>query len=142
MDKKRGLIIILVYNIFAVIISSYLLYQHYSDTSSFCDVSIGLSCDIVNRSLYSEIFNIPVSGLSILAFLFIITIAIIALKDEKKRINIINIIYYLMLISILFSLYLIYIEAFVLYSFCPLCLSLNVLILVVFLISLNLRRKK
>ena len=142
MDKKRGLIIILVYSIFAVIISSYLLYQHYSDESSFCDVSAGLSCDIVNRSLYSEIFNIPVSGLAIIAFLFIAIITVIALKDEKKRIKIINIIYYLMLISILFSLYLIYIEAFVLYSFCPLCLSLNVLILVIFLVSLNLRRKK
>ena len=142
MDQKRGLHIILLYSIFAIIISSYLLYQHYSDTSSFCDVSAGLSCDIVNRSLYSEIFNIPISAFSIVAFLFISIITLIALKNKDKRSKIINIIYYLMLFSILFSLYLIYIEAFVLYSFCPLCLSLNVLILVIFFVSLNLRRRK
>ena len=97
MDKKRGLIIILIYSIFAVLISSYLLYQHYSDESSFCDVSAGLSCDIVNRSLYSEIFNIPISAFAIFAFLFIAIITINAINNEKKITKTIDIIYYLML---------------------------------------------
>ena len=142
MVQKRGLVIILLYSIFAIIISSYLLYQHYSDTSSFCDVSAGLSCDIVNRSLYSEIFNMPISGFSLAMFIFILVITLIALNNKKYISKIIEVIYYLMLVSILFSLYLLYIEAFVLYSFCPLCLSLNVAILVIFFVSLHLKRGK
>jgi uncharacterized membrane protein len=146
MDKKRGINIIIINSIIAVISSVYLLYIHYSDTSSFCDISKGLSCDIVNRSLYSEIFNIPVSLFSLLTFIFILIISFY-IKNNKEfsgfnKKELINIIYYLMIFILLFALYLIYIEAFVLYSFCILCILLDIIILVIFIITIKLRREK
>src|SRR3989344_7876708 len=146
MNEKRGLIIILISSLLALLTSTYLLYQHYADTSSFCDISQDISCDIVNRSIYSEIFNIPISLLSLIAFYFIAIITISALKNRKifglNKKNIFDIIFYLMLASLLFALYLVYIEAFVLYAFCPLCVLLDILILINLITIIRLRRRK
>ena len=146
MNEKRGLIIILVCSLIAIITSTYLLYSHYLDESSFCDISEGISCDIVNRSLYSEIFGIPISLLSLITFYFISVITISALKNEKifglsKR-KIYDIIFWLMIFSLVFALYLVYIEAFVLYAVCPLCVLLDIIILAILITIIKLRRLK
>ncbi len=145
MNEKRGLIIILISSLIAIITSTYLVYQHYSDISSFCDVAQGISCDIVNRSAYSEIFNIPISGLSLLTFYFIAISIIFILKNKNffglNKKAIFNTIFWLMMISTLFALYLIYIEAFVLYAVCPLCVLLDIIILIVLITIIKLRRK-
>ena len=145
MKEKRILIIILVCSLLAVLTSTYLLYSHYSDDSSFCDVNPSISCDIVNRSLYSEIFNIPISLFSLVTFYFISVITIAALKNERfiglgKKL-IYDIIFYLMILSLIFAIYLIYIEAFVLYAFCPLCGLLDILIIIILVSSIKLRKK-
>ena len=146
MDKKRGLTIILICSLIAIAASTYLLYLHYSDTSSFCDVTESISCDIVNRSLYSEIFNIPVSLFSLVTFYFITVITIGALRNEKvfglTRKTIFDIIYWLMIISVIFALYLIYIEAFVLYAVCPLCVLLDIIIIIILITIIKLRRMR
>ena len=146
MGEKRGLIIILISSVIAAITSAYLLYLHYSDTSSFCDISLEISCDIVNRSIYSEILNIPGSLASLLVFSFIAIITLFYLKNKKlfglNKKNIFEIILLLMIISLIFALYLIYIELFVLYSICPLCVLLDIMILIVLIVIIKLRGKK
>ncbi len=146
MNEKRGLNIILISSIIAIFVSLYLTYIHYSDTSSFCDISQGLSCDIVNRSLYSEIFGIPVSFMSLVVFYFIALITMSALRNKKifglYKKDIINLIFWLMVISILLALYLIYIELFVLYSICVLCVLLDIMILIIFIMAMKLRGEK
>mgnify|MGYP001572885389 CR=1 FL=1 len=145
MNEKRGLNAILIMSFIAVITSTYLLYLHYSDDSSFCDISEGISCDIVNRSLYSEIFGIPVSLLGLLTFFFIFIATSSVLKRKRlfglKKDEIFNIIYWLMVTSAVFALYLIYIEAFVLYAVCPLCVLLDIFILSTLIIIIKLRRE-
>ena len=136
---------IIIISIIAIITSAYLIYIHYSNTSSFCDISNQVSCDIVNRSAYSEIFNIPISGLSLLTFYFIAISIIFILKNKNffglNKKAIFNTIFWLMMISTLFALYLIYIEAFVLYAVCPLCVLLDIIILIVLITIIKLRRK-
>ena len=143
MNKKRGLLIIFISSLIAILTSAYLLYSHYSDVSSFCDVSQAISCDIVNRSLYSEIFNIPVSLFALITFYIVNVLSLAALRNEKPlkltKKQIYNIIFWLMILGILFALYLIYIEAFVLYAFCPLCLLLDILILIILVTVIKLR---
>lgn len=146
MNEKRGLVIILISSLISLITSIYLLYQHYSSESSFCDISKEISCDIVNRSIYSEIFNIPISLLSLLVFYFITIIIISALQDKKifglNKKDIFDIVFCVMLFSLLFAFYLFYIEAFVLYAFCPLCILLGVLILINLVTIIQLRKEK
>jgi len=145
MDEKRGLIVILISSLIAIITSTYLVYQHYSDTSSFCDITQDISCDIVNRSLYSEVFGIPVSGLSLLTFYIVTVLSIFALKNKNifglNKKAMFDIIFWLMLIGVIAALYLIYIEAFVLYAVCPLCVLLDILILIVLITIIKLKKQ-
>lgn len=138
-------------SIVAVIISSYLLSLHYSEGESFCDISAGFSCDIVNKSEYS-VFppgnGIPVSLMGALTFLFVI-ILLLLIKHEKtvkigsrlfNKKTFSNIIFYLMTIGFIFSLYLLYAELFLILSVCILCVVLDVIIITMIILSYKLRR--
>ena len=133
-------------SVIAIIISSYLLYLHYSDKESFCDISTGLSCDIVNRSIYSEFppgSGIPVSLMGIITFTIIIVLSelIYANKTAKRTKKLFsNIIFYLMIISIIFAAYLVYAELFLILSICILCVVLDIFIILILILSYKLRR--
>ncbi|MAG47385.1 hypothetical protein CL617_02170 [archaeon] len=146
MEEKRGLYIILISSILAIITSGYLLNLHYSETESFCDVSQEISCDIVNKSIYSEIYGIPVSLLGMLTFIFISVLVLFALNNKKifgfEKQDMYDWIFWIMIFSIFFALYLVYIEIFVLYAVCPLCVLLDILIVIVFVVVMKLRGKK
>ncbi|MBI2048915.1 MAG: Vitamin K epoxide reductase, partial [Parcubacteria group bacterium] len=45
-------------------IMGYLISIHYAPAEeAFCNLGEGLSCDVVNKSIYAEVFGIPVSVL-------------------------------------------------------------------------------
>ena len=151
MDKKKGLKIIIVCSILAMIVFSYLLYLHYKPTESkFCNFGEGFNCDIVNKSIYSEIAGIPVSLLGALTFIVVLILSILSLKDYKRKFSnnfilnsgsMIRIIFWISVASFLFALYLVYIEAFVLYSFCIFCLIGDILIIITLITSYLLMQK-
>ena len=151
MDKKKGLKIIIVCSILAMIVFSYLLYLHYKPTESkFCNFGEGFNCDIVNKSIYSEIAGIPVALLGALTFIVVLILSIPSLKDYKRKFSnnfilnsgsMIRIIFWISVASFLFALYLVYIEAFVLYSFCIFCLIGDILIIITLITSYLLMQK-
>ena len=71
---KKNILVktILVLSLIGFIISLYLVKNHYegSQQGSFCDFNAVASCSIVNTSIYSELFNVPVALLGALWFLF------------------------------------------------------------------------
>jgi len=151
MDRKKGLKIIALMAVLAMIVSGYLVYLHYKpEASSFCDISATLNCDVVNKSIYSELFGLPVSGLGLLVFLGIFILALIGIKDKKfdlfgVKVNSDLIVKGLLFISIwnlLFALYLVYIEAFVLYTYCIMCILLDVLIIIILIYAILLNKKR
>mgnify|MGYP001601084663 CR=1 FL=1 len=137
-------------SILFIIISAYLLYLHYADVTSFCDISEGLSCDIVNKSRYSEFppgSGIPVSLMGIITFI-IVLITLKYIKKNKtfnvgnKKIdkkNLSRFLFYLMIISLLFSIYLVYAELFLILSLCILCVALDILIIIMLILSYKLK---
>lgn len=151
LNRKQKIIFWMrILSIFSILISSYLLLLHYTKTSSFCDISPSLSCDIVNKSLYSEFpvgSNIPVSFLGILSFIFIFVL--LHLIHEKKTITLFghrwtdkhfsDILFYFLIFSLLFALYLVYTELFLILSVCILCVTLDILIVILLILSNKLR---
>ena len=148
---KNILIFLLVISFLAIVDSSYLLYLHYSDIESFCDINESLSCDVVNKSEYSEFppdSGFPVSFMGLLTFLAVFVVEILMLKNKsfkisKYRINkkfFADFLFYLMFASLLFALYLVYVELFILYSICILCAALDILIVATLLCSWKLRK--
>ena len=137
-------------SVIAIIISSYLLYLHYADTSSFCDFSPSLSCDIVNKSRYSEFpvgSGIPVSLIGIITF-FVVIFLLNSIDNNKSfkigktkigRKELSNFLFYLMIASLIFALYLVYAELFLILSICILCVALDIIIIIMLILSYKLR---
>ena len=137
--------------ILSLVISTYLIYVHYSDNESFCDISQGLNCDIVNKSLYAEFpvgNGIPVSILGFITFSIILAIVILIkenyyFKISKTKINkkfLINFLICLLTFSILFAAYLVYVELYLILSICIFCVVLDILLFLMLYCSLELRR--
>lgn len=115
-----------------IAVSSVSLYHHYgSSKTNFCDFGESFNCDIVNRSTYSSIFGIPVALIGILGYALLLVMATLyRAKAEAPTI--------LMAFSTLglgFAIYLTYIEWFVLGTWCILCLSSLVTIVLITVFS-------
>ena len=116
----RLLLVIAVLALAGMAVSSVSLAHHYSTSkSSFCDFSETVNCDIVNRSEYSTLLGIPVALMGVLGYFALL---VIAMMNRRRRGNL-HLLFWLAVAGLAFALYLTYIEGFVLYTWCILCLS-------------------
>lgn len=93
-------------------------------------------CEVVNNSPYAEIYGIPVAVIGIGGYLSILAVLILEKKGGKffKK-NAIMLNFGLILIGFLFTLYLIYLELFVIKAICPFCVTSQVSMTFLFIIS-------
>lgn len=116
----RLLIVIAILAVAGMAVSSVSLAHHYSTSkSSFCDFSETVNCDIVNRSEYSAVLGIPVALMGVLGYFALLVIAVM----NHRRGGNLHLLFWLAIAGLAFALYLTYIEGFVLYTWCILCLS-------------------
>jgi uncharacterized membrane protein len=102
--------------------SLYGLKQHYAELgTSACNVGSTFSCDVVNKSQYSEILGFPVAAIGLIGYLVIGIVAWRFLKDRDPVLG--KALIALCVGGLLFSLYLTYLEAFVLFAWCLICLA-------------------
>jgi vitamin-K-epoxide reductase (warfarin-sensitive) len=111
-----------------IVVSSVSLYHHYgSSKTSYCDFGENFNCDIVNRSTYSTVLGIPDALIGILGYATLLALATLYRSQHDTPAL-------LLLASVAglgFALYLTYVEAFVLATWCVLCLSsLSVIVLI------------
>jgi vitamin-K-epoxide reductase (warfarin-sensitive) len=113
-------------------VSSVSLYHHFgSSKTNFCDFGESFNCDIVNRSVYSSVFGIPVALIGILGYAGLLALATFYRSKAETPAM-------LMIASTLglgFAIYLTYIERFVLGTWCILCLSSLAMILLITVFS-------
>lgn len=120
------------------LISAVALYHHYgTEQSSFCDLGGKLNCDIVNRSIYSTLFGVPVALIGVIGYGVVFYLAI----SWSSRPQSARILFAGSAAGLVFALYLTYIEGFVLGTWCVLCLSSLVLIFLITVTSAVLARK-
>jgi len=119
-------------NLIAIFVTVYLTFMHFNEAASgVCTFGEKWNCDIVNKSIYSEIFGIPVSilGLFTYAALFIAGIYLhrrgVEWFKKQMKLNLLNL---LAFVGFAFSLYLTYVEAFILHAFCMFCVIQQVII--------------
>ncbi|KKP37867.1 hypothetical protein A2483_01075 [Candidatus Peregrinibacteria bacterium RIFOXYC2_FULL_33_13] len=138
--EKNLLNLILIFSGAAILICIYLIYQHYKiDIGAICNINDFLNCDKVNKSIYSEFLNVPVSIWGILSYILIFIVSILFFnKFDFKNIHhgLTNrtVLVFIMLFSlfgVLFSLYLSYAELFILNAVCIFCLAQQILIILI-----------
>jgi len=101
-------------------VSSVSLYHHYdSSPSSFCDFGANFNCDMVNRSIYSAVFGIPVALIGVFGYCVLLALAMFYRAKAEAPAMLL----FASLAGLGFALYLTYVEAFVLAVWCILCLS-------------------
>jgi uncharacterized membrane protein len=115
------------------VVSSVSLYHHYGkDKTTYCDFGENFNCDIVNRSPYSKVMGIPVALVGILGYLSLLALA--TFYREKAETP--GMLLLAATLGLGFAIYLTYIEAYVLATWCILCLSsLSVIVLITVLSS-------
>lgn len=106
-------------------VSVYLLTLHWGWSQAIC-LGVG-ECEVVNTSIYSELFGIPVALLGALTYLTIIGITVLiwrgVVEDYARHAQ-----FFVAAIGVAFSAYLTFIELFVLRTLCPWCVLSAILI--------------
>jgi vitamin-K-epoxide reductase (warfarin-sensitive) len=119
-----------------MVVSGISLQRHYATSATkFCDFSQQFSCDIVNRSEYSSVMGIPVAGIGVAGYAFLLALS----TYFRGRVETPNRLLGTACAGLAFALYLTYIEARVLYTWCILCLISLALISLITILSIFIK---
>ena len=129
---RRVFVVIALLAAAGVAVSSVSLYHHYgSSKTTYCDFGESFNCDIVNRSIYSTVLGVPDALIGILGYASLLALATVYRAKTESPL--------LLLVAstagLGFALYLTYIEAYVLATWCILCLSSLTLISLIVTLS-------
>jgi vitamin-K-epoxide reductase (warfarin-sensitive) len=102
-----------------MIVSAISLQRHYAKSKTeFCEIGQNFNCDIVNRSEYSTFVGIPVAGIGVAGYGILLILSTL----RRTRPGTSNRLLGAAIAGLVFALYLTYIEAYVLKTWCILCL--------------------
>jgi uncharacterized membrane protein len=117
---RRLFLAIAILAIAGTAVSSVSLDHHFRKSkTTYCDFGQSFNCDLVNRSEYSTVAGVPVALIGILGYVALLAFATFYReKAETPGILLLG-----SLVGLGFALYLTYIEKYVLFAWCILCLS-------------------
>jgi vitamin-K-epoxide reductase (warfarin-sensitive) len=103
-----------------LIVSSISLQRHYAKSAtSYCEFGEKFNCDIVNRSEYSSVAGIPVSLIGVAGYGLLLMLSTLCRSRPDTPTRLLT----AAAAGLVFALYLTYIEAYVLTTWCILCLT-------------------
>lgn len=127
---KKILIAIAVLSFAGIAVSSYALWQHYAPLgAAFCNLGETFSCDLVNKSEFSELFGVPVAGIGIAGYIVLGAFAVFALLRPDRAASVLPWMLAASFAGFAFSAYLTYLEFFVIGAICILCIASQAIIL-------------
>ena len=125
--------IIAVLSLGGAVVSGVSLERHYAKSATtYCDFNEKFNCDIVNRSEYSTVEGLPVAGIGVAGYIALFVLSTFRRSRQETP----NLLLAASLAGLAFALYLTYIEAYVLTTWCILCLTSLILIGIICSISI------
>lgn len=128
----------------AILDTIYLTTIHFKPSANtLCKINDYLDCDIVNKSIYAELFDVPVAIWGMLTYILLFILGGMALK-KRGPLSTKTLLWTLFAITtggLLFSGYLTYIELFVLGAVCLFCVIQQIIILINFFLLLSIVTK-
>jgi uncharacterized membrane protein len=119
--------------IIGLAVSIYMTIYKLTDNQSMCIGNGG--CSKVNSSVYAEVYGIPVAVLGIIGYAALMVMLLVENRNSFLRSNATMIIFGMALIGFLFTLYLIYVEAALIHALCPFCLTSQIAMTLIFILS-------
>jgi len=129
-ERVRKIIVAL--SLLGVGIAGYLSWIKFTDTEAFCG-GVG-NCSAVQNSAFAYLVGIPVAYLGLLAYLFILAVALFNLRATPEQRDWSDLLLFALAVGgFAFSAYLTYTELFILHEVCPWCVAsfLNLTIITV-----------
>lgn len=136
-EARRGVArslfwIIAVLSLAGVIVSGISLQRHYArSATSFCEFGEKFNCDIVNRSEYSSVMGIPVAAIGVAGYGSLLALCTLYRTRAETPLRLLV----AALGGLAFALWLTYVEAYVLETWCILCLTSLGLIVTITLLA-------
>ncbi|MGA8763040.1 MAG: vitamin K epoxide reductase family protein [Candidatus Sulfotelmatobacter sp.] len=130
-SERRNRIVFLVIAVLSaagMAVSGLSLQRHYAKSAtSFCELGEKFDCDIVNRSEYSSLMGIPVAGIGIAGYGVLLALSARCRSRGESPMWL----FATAAAGLVFALYLTYVEAYVLGTWCVLCLgSLGLIVII------------
>jgi uncharacterized membrane protein len=148
-DKSRRLEsmtrLIIFFAILGVLLSLYMTWLHYKPgNSSFCTINEQFDCEAVNKSRYSELFGMPVALLGVFGYFVILLTAFSILAGYdwswlSKRLKPRHchwVLFVFAALGFLVSVYLSIVQAFVLHTWCVICIASFVTITTILVLAI------
>ena len=118
--SRSLLVAIAILSVAGMIVSSISLQRHYAKSATaYCEFGEKFNCDIVNRSEYSSVAGIPVSLIGVAGYGLLLTLSTLCRFRPETPTRLLTV----AAAGLVFALYLTYIEAYVLTTWCILCLT-------------------
>ena len=120
--------------VIGLLVSIYMTIYKITSNNAMC-LGSG-DCSTVNASRYAEVYGIPVATIGIAGYFAILMAHWYERRDKFFEKNGPMLIFGLALTGFLFTVYLIYVESALLHALCPFCLTSQVAMTVIFIISI------
>jgi len=119
--------------VIGLLVSIYMTIYKLTENNAMC-LGSG-DCSTVNSSKYAEVYGIPVGFVGVVGYAAILVLHLLENRNEFLRRNAILFIFGLSLTGFLFTLYLVYVEFAILKALCPFCLTSQIAMTIIFIIS-------
>lgn len=113
-----------------IILASYLFYSYLAPTPpGWCDINSTVNCNAVTKGPLAEFLGVPVSLVGLIGYITILYASIMRFKKLHL---------FMVSFGMVFCLRLTYLEIFAEKVFCPVCGACQLVMLILFIISLKL----
>jgi uncharacterized membrane protein len=117
-----------------IVVAGYLVTKRFTGGSLAC--TRWAQCDVVNNSVYSQIYGVPISVIGLAGYLFLLALAFAALRTEgRTQRQLLRLSLVLSLVGVGFSAYLTYLEVYVIEALCAWCVASAVIITVLAIVA-------
>ncbi len=99
--------------------ATYLTVQHYTGSTIPCTITHG--CDVVTKSIYSQIAGVPVALLG--STFYIVIFALVFFALDQKNVKLLRLAGRLTIVGFVSSMWFLYAQAFLIHAFCQWCLG-------------------
>ncbi|OGM08744.1 hypothetical protein A2W13_00920 [Candidatus Woesebacteria bacterium RBG_16_36_11] len=125
--------LMIVLALIGIVLATYLLYNFYAVVpSTICNISSGINCNAITKGTLSTLFGIPVALVGLIGYAVILFSSLT--KKKKMALG-------MTAFGMLFCLRLTILELFFIKVICPVCIACQIIMLIVFLLSLQLNYK-
>ncbi len=121
--------------ILGTLVSVYMTIFKLTENNKMCLGNGG--CSVVNSSSYSEVSGIPVALVGVGGYLAILAVLLIENRNKFFKQNGTLIVFGLSLVGFLFTLYLIYVELALIHALCPFCVTSQITMTLLFILSVT-----